>query len=227
MEPTTRGPGARARISVEVKASDCGLLQAMQAVLPWRTTISYRTRSTNFAASASFALGLPVGRKSTIIAPPSEPFSHSDYFRGLIDADGSVGFTFKGVPFVSLVTASAAIAEFTCAEILAVTGAVRTAKPNKRDGVVNLMVSYEAAAVLAEWLYRDACIALDRKRRAASDVAAWERPATMRAANNHRRWTDAEDDAVLRMPIREAAVRLGRTEKSVNMRRWRLRAKVS
>jgi len=97
-------------------------------------------------------LGLPVGRKSAIIAPPAEPFSHSDYLRGIIDADGSVGFTAKGWPFISLVTASPAIATFTCAEILRVTGTMRTTRPNARDGVMNIMIATDSAVEFARWL---------------------------------------------------------------------------
>ena len=236
------GRGRKGRICVEIKADDADLLRSMQAVIPLRTTISYRTRVTNFSASASSAvlnlcalegrmrlleLGLPVGRKSATIAPPVVPFSRRDYLRGLFDADGSVGFTAKGVPFLSLVTASPAISEFVCAEIHNVTGAVRTARPNKRDGVMNVMVGYEAATQLATWLYSDAGIALERKRSAGLAVAAWRRPSTVRAASTRRRWTVDEDAVVLRLPIREAALQLGRTEQSVNLRRWRLRSQAS
>jgi hypothetical protein len=232
------GRGRKGRISVEIKAEDADLLRAMQAAIPWRTTLSYRTRATNFSKSASSAvlnlcalegrtelleLGLPIGRKSATIAPPVEPFSHSDYLRGVFDADGSVGFTAKEMPFLSLVTASPALADFACAEILDVTGATRTARPNKRDGVMNIMVGNDAAALLAAWLYQDACLALARKHRVGLTVAAWRRPASMRAAFTSRRWTTDEDATVLRMPIRQAARMLGRTEKSVNIRRWRLR----
>src|SRR5690348_16046030 len=138
----TAGPGRKGRVSVEIKADDVQLLRDIQQVLPWRTSISFRARTTNFSSSACshavlnmcmlegrtrlLELGLPVGRKSAIIAPPTEPFSHSDYLRGIIDADGSVGFTARGWPFISLVTASPAIATFTCAA-LAVAGWKRPA----------------------------------------------------------------------------------------------------
>jgi hypothetical protein len=176
-----RGIGRKGSISVEIKASDVDVLRAMQHVLPWKTTVRFRTRSTNFAAVAESAtlalfgiegrmrlldLGLPVGRKSGVIAPPAEPFSHRDYMRGLIDADGSVGFTAQGLPFVSIVTASSAIAEFTCAEFLRVAGATRTARRNVRDYVFNLMVVSDPAAEFARWLYQDASIAIPRKRAA-------------------------------------------------------------
>jgi hypothetical protein len=232
------GRGRKGSISVEIKAEDADLLRAMQEVLPWPTSLSFRTRNTNFKQSADSAtlrlcalagrmrlleLGLPCGRKSAIIAPPTEPFSHRDYLRGLIDADGSVGFTGKGLPFLSIVTASPAIADFTCAEILRVTGARRSARPNKRDGAMNIMVASDPAAALARWLYQDARIALARKQAAGLAVAAWERPEDMRARSTPKPWTLAEDAVVLRMPVWEAARELGRTIKSVNIRRWRLR----
>ena len=83
---------------------------------------------------------------------------------------------------MGLVTASPAIAaDYACAEILRITGARRTSKPNKRDGVVNLMVASDPAAALARWLYKDARIALERKHAAALAVASWTRPHGMRA----------------------------------------------
>jgi hypothetical protein len=232
------GAGKKGSITVEIKADDAALLMDMQAVLPWKTSISYRSRATNFAASYDSAtlalcgmegrarlleLGLPIGRKSATIAPPSVPFSHSDYLRGLYDADGSIGFTATGMPFLSLVTISPAIAEFACAEILRITGAVRTGRPNGRDGASNIMVASDPAALFAGWCYRGAGIALARKREAGLAVAAWERPETWRARSAPKRWTADEDALIPTMPVHEAAQLLGRTERSVNMRRWRLR----
>lgn len=232
------GPGQKGYVSIEIKAQDAELLRAMQEVIPRPTTLTFRTRTTNFKASAEqatlrlfafdarrqlLALGLPVGRKSAIIAPPAEPFSHSDYVRGLFDADGSVGFAAGGMPFLSLVTTSPAILEFTRAEILRITGAERDARPNKRDKAVNLMIARDPAAAFARWLYEDAGIALARKRAAGLAVAAWERPAGMRARSVHKFWTAEEDAIVRQLPQDEAAERLGRTVKSVHMRAWRLR----
>ncbi len=233
------GRGRKGRISVEIKADDAELLQDMQQAIPWRTSITFRVRTTNFSSAAFktavlnlsilegrarfLELGLPVGRKSAIIAPPAEPFSHSDYLRGIIDADGSVGFTAKGWPFISLVTASPAIAGFTCAEIFGITGAARTVRPNARDGVMNIMIASDPAAMFARWLYEDACIAMKRKRKAALTVADWKRPEGMRARSNHKRWTPAEDAVVMRASPEDASRMLGRTEKSVHMRRWRLK----
>ncbi|MGW1909949.1 LAGLIDADG family homing endonuclease [Streptomyces sp. NPDC002076] len=115
----------RGRLTVELSACDVDLLRKFQNLTPYNSGISERTRSTNFSESHTAAiwslcsleartrineLGLPYGSKSKTIAPPDAEFSRRDYLRGLIDADGSVGFTSRGFPFVSLTTASSAIA---------------------------------------------------------------------------------------------------------------------
>lgn len=232
------GRGRKGTVTIEIKAQDADVLRAMQQVIPWRTSITFRSRTTNFAKRADSAvltlwalegrerlleLGLPTGRKSATVAPPAEPFSHRDYLRGLYDGDGSVGFAVNGMPFLSIVTASPAIAEFVCAEILRVTGARRNPRPNNRDGVFNLMIASDPAAAFARWLYDDACIALARKRAAALAVGAWTRPEGMRARSPRKRWTPEEDAVVMQMTRKEAAERLGRTVSSVNVRIWRLR----
>jgi hypothetical protein len=143
--------------------------------------------------------------------------------RGLVDGDGSVGFTGTGSPFVSFVTRSTALSEFFCQQLQAVTGARRSANRNARDGVYNLLVTNDPAATLAGWLYPERCLALERKRAHATKVAAWRRPAGMRARpTSWRAWTPAEDTVVLNNTIRAAAEILNRTNRSVNMRRWRL-----
>ena len=93
--------------------------------------------------------------------------------------------------------------------------------------VMNLMIASDPAAIFARWLYQDACIALARKRVVALEVAAWERPASMRARSTPKRWTAEEDAIVLQASQGEAALLLGRTVRSVNLRRWRLRQAAS
>jgi hypothetical protein len=201
--------------------------------------VSYRERVTNFGKHRAavwtvcdlgfrgelIQLGLPAGRKAATVAPPTAAFSVRDYLRGLIDGDGSVGFTRTGLPFISFVTASPALAEFFCSQALAVTGAHRTPRPNTRDGVYNPMVAGDPAAPFAAWLYPEGCLALDRKRDSAARVATWTRPAGMRARPEFgaRRWTAAEDAEVFDGSVRDAADRLGRSGRSVNIRRFRLR----
>ncbi|PZF81569.1 LAGLIDADG family homing endonuclease [Jiangella anatolica] len=234
------GPGGKGRAAIEVSARDIDTLYAFSELFPdVPSSVTERSRATNFsrlhrsatwsAQVRSFreeliACGVPVGRKSDALRPPTVPFDPRGYLRGLIDGDGSVGFTGAGRPFISLTTASEAIAAYFCGQVLSVTGARRTPGRNRRDQVFGPMVASDPAATLAAWLYPAGCLALARKAAAAEAVAAWRRPAAMRArALSRRAWTPEEDEVVRSRTIKEAAEQLGRTEQSVNLRRWRLR----
>ncbi|MER7642369.1 MULTISPECIES: LAGLIDADG family homing endonuclease [unclassified Streptomyces] len=234
-----QGVGQKGKLSVEINVRDVDLLREFQKLTPYNSSITERTRSTNFAKTHHSAtwtlcslearttlnkLGLPYGRKSKAIAPPRGEFSHRDYLRGVIDADGSVGYTNKGFPFVSLTTASTAIATYLGHRTQEVTGAERLVKRNTRDAIYNVLYTKETAQKLAAHLYYPNCLSLDRKRTAADSLAAWVRPANMRAAYTQRRWTEQEDRILLELNSNAAsAEQLGRTELSCQMRLWRLR----
>lgn len=231
--------GKKGRLTVEINAKDIELLRTFQELTPYYTSITERTRSTNFSEIHSSAvwslcsfeartalndLGLPYGRKSKTIAPPTVEFSRGDYLRGVIDADGSVGYTSEGFPFLSLTTASTAIAAYLCFYAGKVTGAERSLKRNARDGIYNILYTKENAQLLAADLYYKGCLSLERKQTAADSLGAWVRPAGMRIAPDRRRWTAHEDRLLLRLNNdAEAAAELGRTEKSCYIRLWRLR----
>lgn len=150
----------RGRLTVEINARDIDLLRKFQKLTPYNSSISERTRATNFAASSHTAvwslysleartklneLGLPYGRKSKTIAPPHGKFSGRDYLRGVIDADGSVGYTRKDLPFISLTTASTAIGAYLCFQAGKITGIERHLKRNDRDDIYNILYWTEAA----------------------------------------------------------------------------------
>lgn len=218
------GPGRKGRLTIEVAARDGELLDRLAVLLPGARR-SARVRRTNFAERSSTSLllwcrmdvraamaeeGMPVGRKDTLIEPPARSFVARDFARGLVDADGSLGFTAAGYPFVSLVTTSPAMALWWCDLLHRKTGVSRSVRPNARDGAINVMVQREHASELAGWLYREGDLALARKSESAMQVAAWARPAGMRAASQCRRpWTSDEDAQVLRdVPVAELAVEL-------------------
>jgi hypothetical protein len=229
----------RGRLAVEISARDIDLLREFQRLTPYKSSITERTRSTNFAETAHSAiwsmcsleartrlndLGLPYGRKSKTITPPRGEFSPRDYLRGVIDADGSVGYTGKGFPFVSFTTASTAIGAYLCFYAEKVTGAERSLKRNARDGVYNILYTNEKAQELAAHLYYTDCLSLERKKTAADSLSAWVRPTGMRVAPERRRWTPWEDLVLLRLNNDAAAAEeLGRTEKSCYIRLWRMR----
>lgn len=233
------GRGQKGRLSIELSDRDDAVLHSFCSLFDVHSRVSYRERTTNFGVHRSATwtvcnlgfrrelaeLGLPAGRKSETVAPPLNAFSTRDYLRGLVDGDGSVGFTGTGRPFLAFTTASRALADYFCAQALSVAGAYRSVNANARDGVYNPMVSGEPAAVLAGWLYGDVGLALERKREAATRVARWTRPTGMRARPHAgaRRWTAEEDADVFNGSVREAASRLSRSERSISIRRFRLR----
>ncbi|MEU1177436.1 LAGLIDADG family homing endonuclease [Streptomyces sp. NPDC005820] len=233
-----QGVGQKGRLSVELNIRDIDLLYRFKHLTPYNSRVAERTRSTNFVEeyhSATWTLcsleartklnelGMPYGRKSQTIAPPSVEFSRRDYLRGIIDADGSVGYAGQGIPFVCLTTSSTAIAAYLSAYARELTGAERTANRNARDEVYNIAYEKEAAQLLATDLYYPRCLSLGRKQVKAEAVSSWTRPYDMRIVHS-RRWTAPEDNALLQSDdIPAVAEKLGRSEQSCRMRRWRLR----
>ena len=193
-------PERKGRISIELAARDEVHLESIAGALPWKTSLRKRTRQTNFStgdysttilnlfaqeARRFFAAaGVPPGRKSGTVGPPSTPFVGPDYVRGIIDGDGSIGFTANGYPFVSVVTASERLATYLCEVIAEVCAVRRTARRNTRDNVYNIMVTSTAAQALVAWCYYERALALPRKAVAASEVSAWTRPAIGSASQN-------------------------------------------
>ncbi|WP_055567835.1 hypothetical protein [Streptomyces atriruber] len=234
------GPGQKGRLSVEISVRDIEILREFQRLTPYNSTVSERTRTTNFAETHTSAtwtlcsleartklneLGLPYGRKSERITPPRVEFSRRDYLRGVIDADGAVGYTGQGLPFVSLTTASTAVGVYLCRYTRMLTGAERLIKRNARDNIYNIVYTKEPAMELVRDLYYPGCLALERKRAAASTLASWVRPADMKHAPPRRRWKEWEDRILLQHGNAEtSATELGRTVQSCSLRLWRLRS---
>ncbi|MGW0824999.1 hypothetical protein [Streptomyces sp. NPDC002845] len=233
-----QGVGQKGKLTVEINARDVDLLRKFQKLTPYYSSITERTRSTNFAETHRSAvwslcsleartklneLGLPYGRKSKTIAPPHVEFSHRDYLRGVIDADGSVGYTRQGLPFVSLTTASTAIGTFLCSYTQVLTGAQRTLKRNARDGIYNILYTKENAQGLAASLFYQGCLSLQRKQEAANSLSAWVRPTDMKLKPPTIHWTCEMDRTLLAAPtIAHAAAELGYSWSACQVRRWKL-----
>ncbi|WP_405491735.1 hypothetical protein [Streptomyces sp. NBC_00096] len=235
----SQGRGQKVKLAVEINARDIHLLRDFQQLTPFYSSITERVRATNFSErhhSATWTvcsleartivneLGMPYGKKSLSIKPPRADFARPDYVRGIIDADGSLGWTAQGFPFLSLTSASTAIAAYLCHYGKKVTGTERTISRNTRDGVYNVCYYKETAQQLAAHLYYDGCPALAHKRANAESVQSWIRPADMRIAPPRRRWTVEDDQVLVRLGNPAAAASaLDRTEQSCAMRLWRIR----
>jgi hypothetical protein len=227
----------RGRLTVEINARDISLLRKFQKLTPYNSSISERTRTTNFAENSHTAvwtlcsleartklneLGLPYGRKSKTIAPPPGKFSGRDYLRGVIDADGSVGYS-QSYPFISLTTASTPVMAYMCSYAEALTGTERRLQRNQRDSIYNIMYITEAAQSLVTHLYYPGCLALTRKQTAAASVAAWTRPAGSKPRPPRIQWTQEMDRTLLAAPtIADAATELGYSRSACQVRRSNL-----
>ena len=233
------GTRNRGSLSFELSIRDIDILHKFASLFPISSSLTQRTRDTQFKSEYTsctlrffdlafreelISAGVPCGPKSNIIAPPALPQLHRrGYIRGLIDADGSLGITSDGKPFVSICTASEHIKEYFNAYITAVCGHPSQLSRNARDGVYNIMLMNIRAVMLVNDLYfTDCSISLDRKLEEARKVAEWVRPSNLRAESRPRRGSSGEDAYVLCHTAVEASGHLLRTVKSVTMRRIRL-----
>ena len=161
-------------------------------------------------------LGLPSGRKSETIAPPTVDHSDVDYFRGLIDADGSLGLEAHGLPFLALTTSSVAVATAYQDFLYRATGKRKLQGRNQRDGAYNILVWKEDAQAVVFRLYYPAYLSLHHKSRKALELFAWVHPVGMRRVENRRSWSPDQDEYVLSHAVEESMSFLKRNRNSVN-----------
>ncbi|KKM82790.1 hypothetical protein LCGC14_1315880, partial [marine sediment metagenome] len=147
-----------------------------------------------------------------------------DYWRGIIDGDGSLGITGKNLPFLGLVTDSDNLAEQFVSFLKNITGKNKTLNRNKRDNIYNILISREDAQKVVKKLYYKDCICLDRKKNRAKEVMSWKRPKNMiKKTYKVREWGKKEEKFILSHSITESMKKLERTRSSVETRLWRLK----
>lgn len=228
----------RGKLSIEISKQDEEILENFKRLLPFNSSIRHRIRTTNFGTNYESVVwtvcdkqfrdclkdwGFPVGKKSEIIKTPCVVYSQADYFRGIIDGDGSLGLTANGFPFVSLVTSSPQIVGEYMNFIKRITGKVKTSLPNSRDKIHNIAIYKEDAQQLVRQIYYKNCLALPRKLRKAEEVLAWQRPSTMKRILNKKFWTVEEDNFIFANSIEISMKALDRSRSSIEMRLWRLK----
>lgn len=187
----------RGRLSLEINIKDQNIIHDIAKILPVTYTIKYRTRTTNFKKSnksiilnifdLSFRqelilLGLPIGNKSKIIKPPTTQYSEKDYWRGIIDGDGSLGFCKSGkyiVPFISLITTSKNLYLAYKKFVFKIINHIVNINPNKRDNAYNIILKSEDAQKMINYLYSNSNIFIKRKQDIAKEIIKWKRPKEM------------------------------------------------
>lgn len=227
----------RGRICIELKIEDIDILYKIKKILNCNSDVKKRIRDTNFCknyTSCSFSIFsinirkelskyIPVGKKSEIICMPHE-ISEIDYWRGIIDGDGSLGLTKNNIPFISLTTKSENLANSYRDFVEKHTNYRIKSERNDRDKIYNLMLTKEKAQIITNLLYYDECLCLNRKFKSSIDVKKWIRPKTMRIKIwNVQKWTQKEDEFILNHELLESMKYLNRTKKSVQTRLYRLK----
>jgi hypothetical protein len=227
----------RGKLQIELKDTDCDILEKLQDNIKVFTSISSRTRSSNFSKSFTsktlricdkgfrdFMIenGMPYGSKINVKIPVSLEFN-PHFWRGFIDGDGSLGITSNNKCFIALTTKSEYVAVAFCKLVRKITGVKKTMNRNKRDAVYNFVVFNEDAQKLVHFLQYQNDISLNRKKLRAMSVLSWKRPDNMKRITwDKRKWNLDEDTIVISLTKEKAAEKLGRTLKSVSMRKWRL-----
>jgi hypothetical protein len=182
----------RGKVSLEVSYIDLDIVEKLCKFISG-SKIYTRERITNFSGKKvhrtaifiNFKLefrtklisyGFPIKNKTMNASIPIVEFNEFDFWRGVIDGDGSLGITSKNIPFISLVTKSENLKIEYLKFLEKYLNIKKSINRNKRDNVYNIMVTNENAIKLINLIYYDTSkIYLNRKFIKAKQVLLWQR----------------------------------------------------
>jgi len=234
----------RGRMSVELDEKDIFILQKFKELITVNSSLSTRNRDTNFKKQSISSVlticnksfrdtinyyGIPYGKKSNIIKPSLFEYSEFDYWRGIIDGDGSVGFTKENFPFISLVTASKELSDAFCEFVFRITGFNIKVNKNKRDEVYNITVFKEKCQLLISKLYYKNCLSLPRKYKISEKILNWIRPDSMKLREiPFEDWVKKDIDFLVSHSVEQCLLKFKniRSENSIKLKRARERKKI-
>lgn len=186
----------RGKVTLEVNEKDKDIVEKLHNLYP-ESHIRIRTRSTNFSKSyTSYSFvngtldfrtnliesGYPKKDKTNLASIPTVDYSELDFWRGVIDGDGSIGFSKNDIPFIGLVTKSEDMKTKFLDFLDKRMNLQKSATRNKRDNIYNIMITNEAAVDLAKLLYifENPEIYIDRKYKSAVELQNWTRTKPIR-----------------------------------------------
>ena len=132
-----------------------------------------------------------------------------------------MGLKGDGSPFISLWSVNENIMRSFESYFFKLTGVHRTLNPTARDNGYSLMYSNEEAQIIIRELYTDCNIYIDRKYNNALSALKWTRPEGKKKIKRQV-WDDTQDKFILTHSVEESVKYLGRTEKSIKSRLFRL-----
>ncbi|SRR5258708_7557773 len=177
-------------IQIEISIKDIDILFKIKQNLNLNGNISTRIRDTNFkknAESATLSINksifldkikclVPVGKKSQLIeAPKNISYSERDYWRGVIDGDGSLGIKkSNGNVFISLNTSSDKLYNDYISYLNKNINFIPKVSRNKRDNTYNIVLLNINCISLVKLLYSNNDISLYRKQELANKIIIYD-----------------------------------------------------
>ena len=161
---------------IKKELNNCSLSERKRDTNFKKNHISYiiRCRDKNFIEWIKNN-NFPMQDKTNTISIPNN-YSESDFWRGIIDGDGSIGLKrIENQPFISLTTKSESLKQNFCNYIEKLTNFRPNINRNKRDNIYNITLHGEKALIILNNIYTDANIYIDRKYESYLSIKDWKK----------------------------------------------------
>jgi hypothetical protein len=173
-------------IDIELSHKDIDILHKINNYFNMECHLYTRIRDTNFMKNyissiltiknkpflSKIESFLPSGKKSSIIeAPKTTRYSEKDYWRGIIDGDGSLGIKPKThQPYLSIVSASTNLYNDYKKFLKTNYNIIIDVNKNKRDDVYNVVLLKYKSYVVVKDLYTNNVMSINRKQLSANNI---------------------------------------------------------